>query len=334
MKAKDRLRQDAEMAKLRVELGDVKAKYRQAVGVIASLEKENQAHDKIVPCHVSPIKPQFKSSESEATAFIVLSDWHIEEEVTSTSVNGLNRFSLQIADRRIEQTFYVAGKMVKIFQRDIPITHVVVFLGGDFITSNLHEENVETAQLLPIDAVLLAQKRIIGGLQYLLDTLPNHQFTVLCSAGNHSRITKKQRHATELGNSLETYMYSAIARSFADDRIRFVKQTGYLGYLKVYGQTVCYHHGHSIKYQGGIGGLFIPAYKAVGQWNKAMWADLHIFGHWHQVKDGGSFLCNGSLIGYNAYAVGIKADYEKPKQLFFLLDKQRGKTVTCPIILD
>lgn len=334
MKAKDRLDHDRIVARLKSELGDTTAKYRQAVKIISSIEKELSAKRQFAPHTPNAIRPQLKATQSEATAVIMLSDWHFEEEVVSGTVSGLNRFNLEIADRRIEQLFVTAVKMVKIFERDIAIKEVVVFLGGDFITGSLHEENVETSQLLPIIAIMEVQKRIVNGLQYLLEELPDHHFTIITSAGNHSRITHKQRHATENGNSLETYMYQAIKGSFADERIRFVLQNGYLGYLKIYGFTMCYHHGHSIKYGGGIGGIFIPAFKAIGQWNKGYRADWHVFGHFHSMKDGGSFLCNGSLIGYNAYALSIKADYEKPKQLFFLVDKLRGRTVSCPIILD
>jgi hypothetical protein len=334
MKAEERLKHDRIVASLKRDLGDTTAKYKQAVKVISSIEKELDAKRQITPCNAVAIKPSFNASKSEATAVIMLSDWHYEEEVESRAVSGLNKFTLDIAKRRAEQTFFVAGKMVKIFQRDIPIKEVVIYLGGDFITGSLHEENVETAQLLPITAIMGVQKLIVGGLLYLLGELPNHRFTVICSAGNHSRVTKKQRHATENGNSLETYMYQAIAHTIKNPRIKFVLQEGYLGYLDIYGFTVCFHHGHAIKYGGGIGGLFIPAFKAIGQWNKAKRADWHMFCHFHTQKDGGSFVSNGSLIGYNAYALSIKADYEKPKQLFYLVDKLRGRTVSCPIILD
>jgi hypothetical protein len=43
---------------------------------------------------------------------------------------------------------------------------------------------------------------------------------------------------------------------------------------------------------------------------------------------------NGSLIGYNAYALAIKASPEPPVQAFFLIDSRFGKTVVCPVILD
>ena len=43
---------------------------------------------------------------------------------------------------------------------------------------------------------------------------------------------------------------------------------------------------------------------------------------------------HNSLCGYNAYALSIKADYEEPRQAFFLIDKKRGKTITAPILLN
>jgi hypothetical protein len=38
------------------------------------------------------------------------------------------------------------------------------------------------------------------------------------------------------------------------------------------------------------------------------------------------------LIGFNSYALSIKADFEHPKQTLMLLDKQRGRTCTWPIL--
>ena len=119
-----------------------------------------------------------------------------------------------------------------------------------------------------------------------------------------------------------------------NERVKFVLQEGYHIYLKVYDKMIRFHHGHNIKYQGGVGGLSIPLNKAISQWDKAVRADLSVCGHWHQRKDFGNAMVNGSLIGYNAYAVSIKADYEKPQQTFFLLDRDRGKTIVAPILLD
>lgn len=130
-------------------------------------------------------------------------------------------------------------------------------------------------------------------------------------------------------------MYHNLARLFkGNPRVKFLISPSYHSYLKVYDYVLRFHHGHNIKYQGGVGGLFVPAFKAISQWNKGHRADWDFWGHFHQLRDGGNFICNGSLIGYNAYALSIKAEFEKPKQAFILIDKKRGKTIVTPICFD
>jgi hypothetical protein len=74
--------------------------------------------------------------------------------------------------------------------------------------------------------------------------------------------------------------------------------------------------------------------KAIASWNKGITADLDIFGHWHQSQQNPKWICNGSLIGHNAYSVAIKAPYESPTQTYFLFDPKHGRTGTFPIILE
>jgi hypothetical protein len=95
-------------------------------------------------------------------------------------------------------------------------------------------------------------------------------------------------------------------------------------------------HGYEVKFGGGVGGITIPIKKALAQWNGAVKADLTVMGHFHQLHDGGDFLANGSLIGYNTYAQAIKAQYEEPRQAFFMIHARNGgqKSVTAPIWLD
>ena len=89
-----------------------------------------------------------------------------------------------------------------------------------------------------------------------------------------------------------------------------------------------------MRYQGGVGGIFIPVNKAIAQWNRFKKAYLDIFGHFHQFIDGGNFICNGSIIGYGPFSLLIKAAYEPPRQSFLLIDKNRGKTIVAPIFTD
>lgn len=328
-----KIEQELNLARLQDELKALRGDKKKLIAHLRRLESDLSASLNFKGVHTTRIKPIKSHYASEATAVILASDWHLEEKVVSGTVSGLNEYNLEISKARGEQFFTTVARMINVFGKDIPIRHAILWLGGDFITGNIHEENVETALLLPIDAIIEAQNRLASGIEYLLANT-ECDWVIPCSAGNHSRITKLQRHATEQGNNLETFMYYALANHFKNNkRVRFILQDGYHTYVPVYKFTLRFHHGHGLNYAGGIGGLFIPTFKAISQWNKGRVADYDFFGHWHQVKDGGSFITNGSLIGYNAYALSIKADYERPRQVFCLIDKNRGKTVTCPIVV-
>ena len=160
-----------------------------------------------------------------------------------------------------------------------------------------------------------------------------------CASGNHSRITEKQRSSTEFGNSLETYMYRNLEKHFSGNkRIKFIINDSYLTYVDVLGWRCRFSHGHALRFAGGIGGLFIPAYKAISQWNKSKPADYDFFGHFHQIKDGGNkFICNGSLIGLILMPSLLKIqrlDYERNQnKAFIIIDKERGMDVVRKITL-
>jgi hypothetical protein len=271
------------------------------------------------------------STHSEATAFIIASDWHLEEQVLSVKVNGRNEFNLDVAKHRAQEFFQASVKLLKKEQRAQKIDTLVLCLLGDFISSNIHEELLENCLLRPIEAIMFAEELIAGGIEYLLKNT-DVSIVIPCHVGNHTRITHKVHISTEQGNSLETIMFHHLRRYFAHSkRVQFRIAESYHSYIEVYNYTVRLHHGHSIKYGGGVGGLTIPVNKAIAQWQKIRPADLDVFGHFHQMFDGGNFICNGSIIGFNAFAIAIKGSYEPPKQVFFLVDKKRGKTVVAPI---
>lgn len=272
------------------------------------------------------------TGKDEAVAVALASDWHIEEVVIRASVNGLNEHNLKIAERRANEFFINLVKLIKKEQKDTVIKTLVLWLGGDFITGNIHEENLETACLTPIEAILTAQVWLERGIQYVLDNT-DLNLVIPTSAGNHSRITKKVHISTEYGNSLETYMYHMIAQHIDNKRVQFVIDESYFTYVTVYDMTLCFHHGHALRYQGGVGGLYVPARRALGQWNKKRKVDIWAFGHFHSYIQDPAFLCNGSNIGWNAYADRLSVDFDAPKQTFFLIDKKRKcRTVTIPIV--
>jgi hypothetical protein len=280
------------------------------------------------------IEPKLGESKSESIAVIVASDWHIDEIVNSKSINGLNEFNPTIADGRVHKFFRNAARMVKLFQNDTDISTIILELLGDFISGNIHEELLENTSMRPMDAIIKATEYLIGGINFFLEQT-KCKLVIVCHSGNHPRITRKLHVSSEAGNSLEYLMYHNLKLHFANEkRIEFIISEGYHSYINVFGKTIRSHHGHEIKYGGGIGGLSIPLMKATQAWNKGRLADLDILGHFHQQRDYGNQITNGSLIGYNAFALSIKADYEEPKQTFLLLHKKHFKTVVAPIWLE
>lgn len=308
---------------------------------IKTLQDENERLTKELQA-ISHIKEEVpkewriikQESRSEVTPVAVASDWHIDEVVDPETVNDLNEFDPKIAEQRAMKFFENVVKLYEISAVKSEIHGMVLALLGDFISSNIHQELLENTALLPIEAIMEAQKFLYNGIKFLLENTQG-TLTIPCSIGNHSRITEKTHKSTAAGNSLETYMYHNLAQLFAnEERVRFIIGKAYHTYLQVYNKTLRFSHGDNVRYYGGVGGIYIPVNKAIAQWNKAKHADYEIFGHWHTAKDGGNFISNGSLIGYNAFASSIKADFEQPKQQFFLIHPRHGKTIVAPIHLS
>lgn len=297
------------------------------------LKKEVLAFEKIKPKNFFCITPKLRGKSGEATVVVLASDWHIEERVDPATINNLNEYNLSIAEKRAIEFFRHSLRLTDILSRDVKITTMILALLGDFITGDIHDEMLETAEIEPTLAIIRAQRIIISGVQFLLDN-SELNLVIPCHSGNHARTTKETRFATEAGHSLEYIMYHMIADHFrGEKRIKFIIPRSYHSFVRVYGEVIRFHHGHSIRYAGGIGGLTIPVNKAIAQWNKSnKEVTLDCFGHWHTRFDGGNFLANGSNIGFNAFAVSIKASYDKPSQTLFLIDKKRGKTIVCPIL--
>lgn len=273
------------------------------------------------------------SSTGEATAVVLASDFHSEELVRGESVSGLNEFNLTLSEKRIKLFFQNIVRLIKDKQEATKIRTLVLALLGDFITGKIHEE-IETL-LDPAEAVVNIQNHLASGIKHLLQ---NTDVDILlpCHSGNHGRQTKTTHQGAEHANSNEYLMYHMLANHFAKEkRVKFLIAKGYHSYMDICGFKIRFHHGHNIKYGGGVGGITIPTAKAIAQWNKANNVDLDCFGHFHQLRFGGNFICNGSLIGYNAFALAIKADYEKPKQAFFLVNHKRKEVADFnPIWLD
>ena len=277
-----------------------------------------------------------EGSPEDAVAFLVASDWHIEEEVKKETVNNLNFYNLDESKKRAERFFSNGLYLLRLAQTHSKIDTLVLPLLGDFITNSLRDENLENNLLQPGDALWTAKCYLLSGIKFLLENT-EVEIILPCHTGNHGRMTEKVHISTEAGNSLERYMYRDLAEYFEKEpRVKFLISDGGISYMKVFNKTIRFMHGHSFRGGQGVGGIVVPIRRGIMQLNKSKWADLTILGHFHQSKNEQDFVVNGSLIGWNAFAEFIKADFEEPQQTFFVMHSHRGgtKTLVCPIWLD
>lgn len=313
-------------------------KYQHLLKEHNKLQREFDGVTKHLDRDIRPqaIKPTGKKARNEAVPLLVLSDWHVEEEVKPHTVGGKNKYTLDIARKRSERVFQTFVKLVKEKEDDMDIKHIAVFLLGDFITGNIHDENVENAQLLPLDALAYAQELLEAGLDFLLEQT-DKDLHIYCKVGNHSRITRRVHASTEWENSLELAMYWSMNRKYHNNpRVTFHMEKSYLSIVDILGTKVRFHHGHAVNYGGGVGGLHIPLRKAIHNWNANEKADVDIMGHYHGFLENSTlkYMVNGSLIGYSAYAERIKAVAERPIQGFGLIHARYGFTSLNPIYAE
>lgn len=333
-KKKSTLKQDRKFEAEKGDKNQLARKYQEAQILLGRTEKERDAVKAIRHVSTFKIQPKKVSGKSQSVAVMLASDFHVEESITKGQTNGLNEYNLKVAEARATQFFSNGLRLIRMFQQDTKIDTLILALLGDFISGSIHEDTAENNSLGPVDALKFAERLVASGIQFLLDN-SELKLVIPCHSGNHARSTKEQRIATENENSFEYYMYHVLADHFRDEpRIKFLISPAYHSYVEVYDEVIRFHHGHFVRSSGGIGGIFTPVYKAIGNWNDGKVATLDCFGHHHQSRDGGTFICNGSLIGYNPYAVAIKAKFERPAQTLFLIERKRGRTITVPIRFD
>jgi hypothetical protein len=318
----------------KTEVDSLKAKLAQYQASVESLEKQLGIALSLGKTRIRPQPLSVSMSDkAEAVAIALASDWHVEETVESASVNGLNEYRLPIAKTRIEKFFSTIARLTEIERHGAKIDDLILWLGGDLMTGMIHEELAESNSKTPTQVILWLQDRLADGLA----TLKPHfkRIIIPTSYGNHGRTTIKTRHATGAAHSYEWLLYKILEGRFhGDQQIEFQIADSYFNFMEVYGRRLRFHHGDALKYNGGVGDISIGVNKAIAAWNRSPnRADLDLFGHWHRYQQNSNWLCNGSLIGFNAYALSIKASFEPPLQTYFLLDKKRGRTMTSPIYL-
>lgn len=285
------------------------------------------------------MKPTSVGSSGCATAFLLLSDVHCDELIPKHKVNGLNEHNPEISRKRVATIFDRCLRFLRVDRHETKVDNLVVWLGGDFFTSStMHDASVAFP---PITACMFAQDLIVSGLTFLLQNEDKLKIHVVCSVGNHSRLSgsaKPVNVSSEQEHSLEWMMYHAVKAIFAHEkRLTFQMDNSYHSYMKCYDKVIRFNHGHQgWRYQDGMGGVHGPLWKVVSQrWDKQIKADLTCCGHYHTYTPaaiGRSYIVNGSTVGPSAYSLSFGA--EPPAQAYFLVHSKYGIVGQRPLFAE
>jgi hypothetical protein len=276
------------------------------------------------------------NQKGEAIANLAIADWHAEESVKKSEVQGKNEYNLKIMEKRAMKIWPIFCRLVEIERHATDIKKAVIYALGDFLSGLIHDDLMMSNNLTPAEVLLLLEDIMFTGFKYIKEKGKFEEIDIICHPGNHSRYTKGKaiHYKGQVKKTFEWILYHSLAKSF--DRagikgINFIipESTIYINYQ--YGWGIRSQHGHNFKYNGGIGGATVPINRKLLRWNEQEKSLLDVFGHLHQYDPHINYVQCGSLIGYNQLAMNQAFKYQDPSQAFFLIGKKRGVLQNRPI---
>lgn len=257
-------------------------------------------------------------------AVALFSDAHIEERVIPETVNYLNEYSIKIAEERIETYFKNLASCIAADE----VEELIFASLGDTISGYIHDELAQTNEMSPLEATFKAQSLIYSGLKYLCENpslkgLKKIRFIGI--VGNHSRTTKKIQHSNGYKLSYEWLMYQNIKKQceITGLPVEFYIPESELALVKTAdNRTFIFMHGFQIK-SGGTGtvcGIYPALNRLVLKYSKVFKQDMIFMGHFHSSVNTPNAVVNGSIIGYNTFALSNGFEMEMPCQQMIVYD--------------
>lgn len=334
-------------------LGDLKAKYDVGT-VVANLEKELASTkaelniqefvgkalgtlnlDKKLPTWTTKAATD---DGAPGTPTLFLSDLHWGERVYKEQVRGVNEYTLKIAHLRLEHTVNTAVYLLKILDSKMRYPGIVVPLGGDMISGDIHEELATTNELPSIPTVLDLHDALVPSIRHLADVFG--KVFLPCVSGNHGRNTRKIQAKNRNRTSFDWMLYQFLLRSFAtDDRVTFFIPEGPDALYRVANTTYDLTHGDQFRAGDSIIGAIGPLMRG-NQKKTAKHASVHqpydvmIAGHWHQYIHLARMIINGTAKGYDEYADSNNYLVEPAQQALWVTHDRFGINWRMPVLCD
>jgi hypothetical protein len=283
------------------------------------------------PHWLVPSKPK----SSAATLVVMLSDTHFDEVVNPDEMEGLNAYNRQIAVMRLERWAQNVVKLARHYMSGVTYDGVVLILGGDIFTGDIHEELSLTNDDTMIGSLLFWSEQIAAVTDLLATEFKKCH--VVSVVGNHGRTTRKPRMKQRVRTNYDWLLAKMVERHFyKDKRVTFTIPESADAIINIYEHGHLITHGDQVSGGGGIGGIYPPImrmrarkegrYLQTGKTFKTLW-----LGHWHQYISTPSMVVNGSMKGYDEYAMLMGFGFEQPQQALALITPEKNITFQAPV---
>ncbi|CAB4204060.1 hypothetical protein UFOVP1387_38 [uncultured Caudovirales phage] len=287
---------------------------------------------------LQPVKwlmPTAKPRPSAATLVLMLSDLHLDEIVEPDEVDGLNAYNRTIAVQRMKRWSNNVVKLARHHLSGMKYDGVVLMLGGDTFSGDIHDELKETNEDSMLGSLLYWAEQIASAIDLLADEFK--KVHVAAVAGNHGRTTRKPRMKLRARTNFDWLLAKMLERHFAGDRrVTFQIPESSDCLISIYDTNHLLTHGDQTQGGGSIGGIYPPImrmrarkaqrYLATGASFQTLW-----LGHWHQYLPSPSMVVNGSLKGYDEYAYISNFSFEPPQQALAIVVPEKGITIQAPV---
>lgn len=279
---------------------------------------------------------QTNGKQVQSVPTLMLSDLHWGETVDMKQMSGVNEYNVEIANQRLKTVIQKAVLLLRNHIAGVDYPGFVLVLGGDMLAGDIHEELTNTNDMPVFPAMLNLLEGLIASITLLADEFG--YVYVPCVAGNHGRTSRKPRAKQRNETNLDWLLYQFLALHFQDDgRVTIDSPTSPELTYKVFNHTYHLCHGDQLGKGGdGIIGSFGPIIRGdhkrrslQSQLNNPYNTLLH--GHYHTYAATQRFISNGSLVGYDEYALANGFGFEIPQQAFWLTHPEHGITFSMPV---
>lgn len=339
------------MSDLETKLKDLNKRLRTTQSELRSAERSRDEYKKVADIvarleDYDPSVPDIIRRPPDKVDFpgvpvLMLSDLHWGETVKPIEVRRVNGYNMAIAQARLKR---VAETAVELFHTHLAHTEdypgIVLLLGGDLISGEIHDELTRTNDADIMEQCRDCAEHLVGVVRLLAKEFP--RVDIWSVPGNHGRTSRKppmKSYSLTNFDWLISHMVAMTCSAMRLDNVHPHLSSAREVDIPIGKHTIHLMHGDQFKGGDGIIGPLGPITRGdvKKRYSSAMMPgkkgyDILALGHFHQATYQRRLIVNGSLKGYDEFALAQNFPWEPPIQMAWTVHPKYGVNWLMPIL--